>query len=128
MEWIRTQKRHTAGTEISLSIGRIGDDLLAVLEGGSRPHIGCVVQAVSRPSLRGNGERGSTACVLNLTGHKDEHLCRKVAERLCIAYGVTVVCTGGVHVEGITQEQIGELSEAVEEMIQEATNAAEGVS
>lgn len=117
MEWIRTEIRQAAGTELRLSAARIGEDLLAVLEGGSRPHIGCAVQAVARPSLRKNGERGATASVLNLTGHKDEYLCRRVAEKLCIACGVTVVCTGGVHIDDITQEQIEEIKDAVDEMI-----------
>lgn len=117
MEWLRTEKRQAAGTELRLSICRIGEDLLAVLEGGSRPHIGCAVQAVARPSLKNDGSRGATASVLNLTGHKDEYLCRKVAEQLCIAYGVTVVCTGGVHLEDITRKQIKEIAEAIDEMI-----------
>lgn len=117
MEWLRTEKRQAAGTELRLSICQIGEDLLAVLEGGSRPHIGCAVQAVARPSLKNDGSRGTTASVLNLTGHKDEHLCRKVAEELCRAYGVTVVCTGGVHLDDITSGQIVEISEAIDEMI-----------
>lgn len=116
MEWLRTEKRQAAGAEVRLSICQIGEDLLAVLEGGSRPHIGCTVQAVARPSLRNDGSRGATASVLNLTGHKDEYLCRKVAEQLCTAHGVTVVCTGGVHLDDITKEQIHEITEAIDEM------------
>ena len=53
---------------------------------------------------------------MNLTGHKDEYLCRKVAEQLCTAHGVTVVCTGGVHLDDITKEQIHEITEAIDEM------------
>ncbi len=128
MEWIKTETRQAASTELRLSAARIGEDLLAVLEGGSRPHIGCAVQAVARPSLRKNGERGATASVLNLTGHKDEYLCRRVAEKLCIAYGVTVVCTGGVHIDDITQGQIEEIKDAVDEMIVSLQNVTENSS
>lgn len=67
---------------------------------------------------------GGTASVLNVTGHKDEEICRHVAERLSAETGRTVVCTGGVHLDGITPEEIGAVREAAgrmtERLIEEA--------
>ena len=116
MEWIAEERRKVAGTWLEVRAGKIGEDLLVTVEGGDRPHIGCVVQAVPRPSLSGSGETSATASVLNLTGHKDEFLCRKFAEMFCARLGVTVVCTGGVHIDQITVEQIREIEKNIEEI------------
>ena len=99
-------KKEIAGIPIEICEKRIGDDLVILLGGGEQPHIGCVVQAVPRPSLKNDGTISVTSSVLNLTGHKDEFLCRKLAEKRCRETGKVVVCTGGVHIDHITKEQI----------------------
>ncbi len=98
---------------IKLDVYSAGEDIVAVLTGGEKPHIGCAVVAVPRLSLGGNGERSCTSSVINMTGHKDELLCRKIAESLCVRYGVAVTCTGGVHVDKITPEQIDLIHDSV---------------
>ena len=55
----------------------------------------------------------STASVLNVTGHKDEEVCRYLAEKVSAGKKTTVVCTGGIHMDGITKEQIAEIVEAM---------------
>ena len=42
----------------------IGEDLVLTLSGGEKPHIGCVVQAVPRPSLSGDGTISVTSSVI----------------------------------------------------------------
>lgn len=86
-----------AGITIEICEKAIGEDLVLTLSGGEKPHIGCVVQAVPRPSLSGDGTISVTSSVINLTGHKDEFLCRRLAENRCRETGKVVVCTGGVH-------------------------------
>ena len=100
----------------------VGGDLLVQMRGGDKPHIGTVVLAVPRPSLLGNGLPGATSSVINLTGHKDEVLCRNLAEELCRIHGCTVVCTGGFHVDGITEAQIQEVTDAVGKMIKRVSS------
>ena len=56
---------------------------------------------------------------MNRTGHKDEEICRAVAEETAIRTGKTVVCSGGFHVEDICDCQILEVQEAVRKMTQE---------
>ena len=80
MEGVITRKQ-IAGITIEIQETRIGDDIVLILAGGDKPHIGCVVQAVPRPSLTNDGSISVTSSVLNLTGHKDEFLCRKLAEK-----------------------------------------------
>lgn len=116
MEWTVELEREAAGSKLKVSAGKIGKDILICLEGGSAPHIGCVVQAVPRPSLTGDGSISATASVLNLTGHKDEFLCRKLAELICSKTGCVTVCTGGFHLDGITGEQIQDVVKVMDEM------------
>lgn len=111
-----TVQREVCGYLLQVSVKKIGQDLLVSVEGGQKPHIGCVIQSVSRPSLTGDGSYSATSSVLNLTGHKDEYLCRKLSEQICAACKTTVVCTGGVHIDQITKDEIQEIMRTVEEM------------
>ncbi len=94
----------------------VGEDIQILLWGGEKPHIGCTVLSVPRPSME-EKERGScTSSVINVTGHKDEALCRAISEEVCRQTLRTVVCTGGFHLDGITGEQICRVQEAAEEL------------
>ena len=97
----------------------------AVLYGGQSPHIGCTVLAEPRPSLLGDGSVSATASVLNVCGHKDEAICRLVAETVASRTGRVTVCTGGFHLDGITPEQIGEVSAAARALAGELAEAAD---
>lgn len=119
MEWILRKKKLIVDSYLEVNIGIIGEDVLICVEGGDKPHIGCVVQAVPRLSLTGDGSRSATASVLNLTGHKDEYLCRKLAEKICSAFGKTTICTGGFHIDGMSKEQIKEVMKVTEKITEE---------
>ena len=98
--------------KLVLTLQKVGADYLLVIAGG-RAHLGCVVMAEPRPSLTGAG-RSSTSSVLNASGHKDELICRPLAERLSAQRNARVVCTGGVHIDEISPAQLKELGEALE--------------
>lgn len=104
---------------VQLSFGRLDVEATLLdgschilLYGGQSPHIGCTVLAEPRPSLTGDGSRSSTASVLNVCGHKDEALCRYLAETVAGCTGYVTVCSGGFHVDGITASQIDEVRAA----------------
>ena len=101
---------------LSMEFVSAGEDWQVLFQGGDRPHIGCTVLAQPRPSLTGSGETSCTASVINLSGHKDEAVCRETAERLCTGLGAVVVCSGGFHLDGISREQILQVQEAAREM------------
>lgn len=108
-------------TEITLSFSKIvistellGEDIFITVAGGDKPHIGTVVLAVPRDSLKGDGSVSTTSSVLNVTGHKDETVCRMLAEKASKKYGVTAACTGGIHVDGLDERQIREVVSAIE--------------
>ena len=104
-----------------LDIFPVGEDLSVLLYGGDKPHIGCTVLAVPRLSLSGDGSVSCTSSVINLTGHKDEQICRYTAETLCKNYQAAVSCTGGFHVDGITSDQIRELMEKLDVILRKCS-------
>ena len=110
---ITVNKIKLSFADVEISSKQIGDDLFICVSGGERPHIGCTVLAIPRPSLTGDGSISATSSVLNVTGHKDEAICRLLAERAAAARNCTVVCTGGFHMDNITPDQISELMNAI---------------
>lgn len=115
----RVIRRALSFSEITVQVIRLGTDCSLVIQGGERPHIGSSVLAVPRPSLTGDGTVSATSSVLNVTGHKDEALCRCLAEAVAKRTQGVVVCTGGFHMDHITSAQIREVMEAVRELAEE---------
>ena len=107
-------KKNLMFTDICVEIRRLGSDYHILVSGGERPHIGCTVLALPRPSLDGSDKMSSTASVLNVMGHKAEEVCRYLAEKVSAGKKATVVCTGGIHMDGITKEQIAEIMETMQ--------------
>ena len=96
-----------------------------LLYGGQSPHIGCTVLAEPRPSLLGDGSVSATASVLNVCGHKDEAICRLIAETVASRTGRVTVCTGGFHLDRLKPEQLGEVSAAARALAGELAEAAD---
>ena len=119
MDWIIRGRKELSCSYMEAGAAFLGEDILACIQGGDKPHIGCTVQAVPRPSLTGNGTISATSSILNLTGHKDEALCRRLAEKLCRATGRVVVCTGGFHIDNMKPEQIDEVVKALDGLADE---------
>lgn len=109
MEWIVTECVETAGCELEVSAAFIGEDVLICLKGGERPHLGCVVQTEPRVSLTGDGSVSVTSLVLNFPGHKDEVICRWMAEKVSKESGLH----RGFHKDGISEKEIREVQGSV---------------
>lgn len=103
---------------LTVEITQLGDDYMLTLVGGEKPHIGCTVLAVPRPSLTGSGETSVTSSVINVMGHKDETICRFLAEEVARKKGALAVCTGGFHMDHIQKDQIDEIIAAVRKIAQ----------
>ena len=87
-------------------VHRVGDDLVVVVGGGQRPHVGCVVLSQARPSTADPGARSATSSVLTIPPHKEEPIARGMAERLAVQLGGTVVVTAGVHDDGLDRDGV----------------------
>lgn len=98
--------------EIEFEIQPVGENILIVIRGGDRPHIGSCVMSIPRPSLNGDEKISCTSSILNVAGHKDENICRVVAEKFCKKFKTVTICTGGFHVDNLTPEKISEVVDA----------------
>ena len=83
-----------------------GEDLVYVVGGGERPHIGSVVVKVP----------GRDTQVIVLEGHYDNVVLEPIADAASKKYNKTVVALGGVHVDDATKEEIDLLVENCKEL------------
>lgn len=112
-EEVTVIERMLSFSKLTIHVRKVGADYHIIMQGGEKPHIGSAVLAIPRPSLTGNGTVSATSSVLNVTGHKDEELCRYLAETVARRCQGVVVCVGGFHMDHITSEQIQEVMEVV---------------
>ena len=95
---------HTFGEgkyKVWLEQKKIGADILYIIGGGERTHIGGVVIC----------EPGKKPQAIRLEGHYDDIVLQPIAEHACKKYKTKVVAVCGVHVDNATQEEIDVLVE-----------------
>lgn len=117
MEPVRASARDASGRfELTASLTRVGRDLVVVIGGGERPHVGSVVLAQPVPSRSRPGSWSASCSVVTIPPHKEEPLARRVAEELVAATGAVVVATAGVHDDGLDRDGIRTYLELGEEL------------
>ncbi len=77
----------------------IGNDLVYMLGGGQRSHIGSIVLKIPQKEVE----------ILNLEGHYDHRVLVPIAEAAAQKYHKKVVALGGVHIDDATKEEIEQL-------------------
>lgn len=108
---------------IEASVQEVGADLLVVLWGGTRPHIGAVGIAVPRPSLADPTRWSATSSNFTFVGHKEDLLAKEVSETLAGALQKNVVVTAGIHWDDLKPGDLGDIQEAARTL---ARRIAEG--
>lgn len=111
------------GLSVFAQLVQMGKDCTICVWGGDTPHVGSVVMSTARPSLTGNGV-GVTSSVLNGIGHKDEYVARKFAEAAAEKFVCTAVCSCGIHIDGITQAQLQEVSVVCDKLLKQVIAGA----
>lgn len=86
-----------------------GKDIVVVIEGGTRYHIGAVALAIPRPSIADPGKISASASVLCVTGHKEDELARNTALQIASTLNCTVTVIAGVHIDKANAQNISEL-------------------
>ncbi len=98
----------------------VGEDWVAVVGGGDRPHIGAVAMGFPKPSVRMSSTRpdatGSDSqgldpmavevTAFNLPHHREEPIARSLAEAMARKSHRTVVVTVGIHEDHLDPEGI----------------------
>lgn len=113
---IKIYEKELSFSKIKLYVLKLGDDYNITISGGEKPHIGTSVLAIPRPSLTGDESISATSSVMNMVGHKDEQICRYLAEKVCTNKNAIVLCSGGFHVDNISKDGINEVLQTVKEL------------
>jgi hypothetical protein len=93
--------------KVFLEEKKIGNDLIYILGGGERSHIGGVVIC----------EPGKEPKAIRLEGHYDDIVLKPIAEAACKKHKAKVVALGGVHVDNATEEEIDLLVKNCKELV-----------
>lgn len=80
--------------------------------------MGCVVLAVPRPSLTGNGT-SATVSVINRTGHMDDIVATEVAKQIASLRNCTVACTCGIHVDNASSDIITHIRNSIPILVED---------
>lgn len=95
--------------KVDLMLTQVGRDVVVVVSGGEKPHVGAVAMAVPRPSLKDATQLSSTSSVLTMIGHKDDEVARLASETLARELGKVVVVSAGIHTEKASKTDIQRL-------------------
>jgi len=82
--------------KVSLEEKKIGKDILYILSGGEKPHIGGIVIC----------EVGEDLQTISLGSHFDHIVLNPIAKMGCQKYQTTVVAIGGIHIDNATKKEI----------------------
>ena len=102
--------------DLSASVTRVGEDVVVIIWGGEKPHIGAVALAQPRKSLKDAEKTSATASVLSIVGHKEDAVVKAVSERLAAAVGSPVAVTAGMHWESLQAKDIRQVLKNVESL------------
>ena len=105
----------------------IGDDLMILVWGGTKPHIGSVSVSVPRPGLRDDTRMSSTSSVINLIGHKDEVVARQFSEQLAAKFNKNAIATAGIHIDDITENQLNIIMQNITVLCLDVINKLEEI-
>lgn len=103
---------------ITLECKKIGDDLLVVLSGGEKAHVGSCILAVPRPALDNEKKISCTSSVMNLIGHKDEEVGREAAEAIAKKLNKKVVLICGIHYDNLSRQEIKEIRKISQKLVE----------
>ncbi|GAG80591.1 unnamed protein product [marine sediment metagenome] len=94
--------------EVFAQVNELGDDLLVILYGGPRPHIGAIGIVQPRFSLKDPETIGGTSSVFTFLGHKEDVVAKEMSEELASKLNGKVVVVARMHWEGLQGEGIDE--------------------
>ena len=93
--------------KVFLEETKLDKDIIYVLGGGERSHIGGIVIC----------EPGKKSDVIRLEGHFDDIVLKPIAEKASKKYKTKVVAVGGVHVDNASKEEIEILVKNCKELL-----------
>lgn len=101
----------TGRTVVEAILHKTKEGVQVLLTGGTLPHIGAVVMALPRHSLKKDGSLSSDCFILPVPEHKDHIPAQSVAQSLAQAFEAPCVVTAGIHSDDMSEEEIKEILE-----------------
>jgi hypothetical protein len=92
--------------KVFLEKKELDDDLIYILGGGDKSHIGGAV--ICSP--------GEKPHILRYSTHYDYVVLTPIAEAACKKYNKTVVAIGGIHIDSATKEEINKIIKNCKEL------------
>ncbi len=93
--------------KVFLEEKKIGDDIIYVLSGGEKSHIGGIVVCEPRKDPK----------IIHLENHYDYVILEPIAKTACEKYKTTVVAVGGVHIDNASKQEIEIIIENCKELL-----------
>jgi len=93
--------------KVFLEKKKLEDDLIFILGGGERSHIGGVV--ICEPDKKPQ--------VIRLEGHRDDIVLKIIAEAACKKYKTKAVAIGGIHINNASKKEIKLLVNNCKELV-----------
>ncbi|MEF8880183.1 MAG: hypothetical protein V5A64_07330 [Candidatus Thermoplasmatota archaeon] len=93
-------------TKVWLKKQKIGDDVLLIVGGGEKNHIGAAIMCTP----------GGKTRVLKYGSHKDHIVLKSIAEKACEKYKRVVVAVGGIHIKNASEKEINQVVENCERL------------
>lgn len=111
--------RDFLSSQIHLDAVRMGKDLNVSIYGGPTPHIGAVALGICRPSLKDPGLSSSSVSLLTVTGHKEDEIARRIADRLASTLKANVCVCAGIHFDDLKYSEIQAMEKVIFQMMAE---------
>ena len=105
---------------VDIAVSLVGEDLVAIISGGEKSHVGAVAVAIPRPSLKDADKMSSTSSVFTLVGHKDDEVARTISGALASKLNKVAVVSAGVHVDNASAADIRKLVKNAEKALKDA--------
>jgi len=93
--------------KVFLEQKKLDDDLVYILGGGEKSHIGGLV--ICEPDKKPK--------VIRLGSHRDYIVLKPIAEAACKKYNTKVVAIGGIHIDNASKEEIELLVKNCKELV-----------
>lgn len=103
--------------EVRAEVCQIGEDVVVLVSGGEKPHVGAVAVGIPRPSLEDPDVVSSTASVFALVGHKEDDVAKIIARKMSALLNKNTVVTVGIHVDNINAEGIKLIQENCDKVV-----------
>lgn len=106
---------------IDLRANYVGEDLIIIISGGDRPHLGSISYG-GEGFLNKDFEKNTIVYV----NHKEYIISQKFSQRIGDIFKGNYMISVGVHLDNITKEEIKIVMKLSEELLEEITSIIKG--